>query len=206
MKKTWLLSVASLALGAALNAKADVIVFNDLTESPFVTINGTTITGDGGRVSNFSSTLGGELISFTLADPSGRVRTTLAGALYTNVFDPTGGLSDRWIASLVLSGPLAGVAYNVTFASDGEGGAFPGLPAIPPGAVTSGPIIEDGTVQQVGTVQTGSTDFDFLYVQSNVEPGGTVPEPSSIVLGVSTLGVLLVFCRRRSTVTSSPKH
>ena len=194
---TGLLSVALLALGSTLAAKADNIVFNDLTESPFVTLNGTTITGNGGRVSNFSSTLGGELISFTLADPGGTVRTTLASAIFTNVFDPTtGALSDRFIGSLVTSGPLAGIAYNVIFASDGEGGAFPGLPVIPPGAVTPGPVIEDGTVQKVATVQTGGTDFDFLYIQSDVEPTATVPEPSSIILGVSTLALLLVFRRR----------
>jgi hypothetical protein len=72
MKTTRLFSTAVLVLGSALVIKADTFIFNDLTESPTLTISGNI-----GRISNVVTSNGGEITTFTVADPDNAVSSTL---------------------------------------------------------------------------------------------------------------------------------
>ena len=177
-----LLTVVPLSLSVVV--KADAFVFNDLTENPFVTINGVTITGNGGRITNYSSSNGGETISFDVASLGIGARFFVS-AIYADLLD-IGGLSDRFLATD--NGPDT---YHVIFASDGENGSFPGLPLVPPGAVTTGPFVEDGTVQAVAVVDTGGTDNDVFFMQSDPELP-TVPEPTSIFLAGTVVAFIAI--------------
>ena len=123
-----------------------------------------------------SSTNGGETISFDVFAPN--VVRFFVGSVYADLID-SGGVSDRWVAT---DNNLSPDTYHVVFASDGENGSFPGLPPIPPGAVTTGPFIEDGTVQAVGVVDFGGKDNDFFFIQSDKDPVSGVPEPGSMAL------------------------
>ena len=184
MKTTRLFSAAVLVLGSALVIKADTFTFNDLTESPTLSI-----TGNIGRISNVVTSNGGEITTFTVADPDNAVSTTLKTPIFTELLDsPNGAISDYFIASL----HPGGFAYDVQYGSDTEG-----TPLVPPSVgVAPTILVEDGTVQAVGTVQTGGTDFDFFFLQSDVEATPPIPEPSSIVLGASMLALLFVFRRK----------
>jgi hypothetical protein len=157
---------------------ADVIQFNDLTDSVSVTLNGVPITGNGGRVSNFATS--GELISFDLTAPN---VLQLATAGFTNLLDPAGSddpvgtVSDRFVEAF---GPVPFTTYHVAFGSD------PDLPAIPNGAVDlttidvqglpPNPYFENGLVQKVGSsfMQNGVV-LDTFFIQSDV----SVPKPGT---------------------------
>src|SRR5215472_6477025 len=168
MKTSRLFCTAILVLGSGLVTKADNFIFNDLTESPTLTISGNI-----GRVSNVVTSNGGEITTFTVADPDNAVSTTLKTPIFTELLDsPNGAISDYFIASL----HPGGFAYDVQYGSDTEGTSL-----VPPSVgATPTILVEDGTAQAVGTVQTGGTDFDTFFLQSDVESAPPVPEPSSI--------------------------
>jgi len=79
--RTILLAIPVLAVSTA--ASADVFVFEAATDNVYLTLNGTTVTGNGGRITDF--TVNGDLISFDLAlSPGGYADV----AAYTNLLDP----------------------------------------------------------------------------------------------------------------------
>jgi len=84
-----LVSTATAALVCIASCNADVLVFQDLTETVSVTINGVPLTGNGGRVSNF--TLSGESVSFDLTAP-GVAQQANSG--FTNLLDDPAGSGD----------------------------------------------------------------------------------------------------------------
>src|SRR5215472_18302862 len=110
------------ALAFASFCNAATFEFSDLSETLSVSLDGIPITGNGGRISNF--TLGPELVSFDVST-NGFNFTTTAG--FTNLLDPANSddpantLSDR----IVLTFTLNATTYHVAFGSD------PSFPAIP---------------------------------------------------------------------------
>lgn len=193
--KLRLASILSLACGAVMIMRADtIIVFNDLTSSPFVTIAGIPVAGNGGKISNFVSSNGGENISFSFTQ--GSPGNFLKNPLYGDLLDSPGGpVSDRW---MVAPDPLHPTQYSITFAST-PGGS---IPALLPGAVQySPPKVETGTSQLVGRVQVDPSDFDDFFIESSPTTG-TTPEPGSILLSGTMLALAGVMLRSKLARTS----
>jgi hypothetical protein len=168
-------------------ASADTINFLDSGESVSATINGAVITGNGGRVSDFSSI--GESISFDLSLASGDF-ITVSG--FTDLLEPgSRSVSDRFVYSFT-SGALA---YHVEFGSD------PDLPAIPTNAIDfttipeqglpPNPYFENGRLQLVATAFLGSST-DRFFVQSDA-----TPLPAALPLFATGLGAFGLFGWRR---------
>src|SRR4051794_30680606 len=93
-------SLAIGALATAMCCSASVIVFHDLTDAVFLTIDGQPVTGNGGRVTNFVQI--GESISFDLIVTG---ISLAANAGFTNLLDgpssddSVGTVSDRFVAT-----------------------------------------------------------------------------------------------------------
>jgi hypothetical protein len=185
-----LVYLAMPALVYVASCHADVIVFTDLIDTISITINGVPLTGNGGRVTNFTRT--GELVSFDLTAP-GVAQIAVSG--FTNLLEragsdaPTGTVSDRFVE---VFGPVPFTTYHVAIGSD------PDLPPIPTGAtdlttipeqgLPANPYFENGTVQKIGTsFQASGAVLDTFFVQSDVD----VPEPASTI-PVMLIGISLI--------------
>jgi hypothetical protein len=103
-----------------------------------------------------------------------------------------GAISDRFVAQLVDA-----THYHIIFASDGENGTFPGLPAIPPGAVNVGNFVENGSLQLITTVVTGRTDADTFSIESNPLDVAPVPEPAAVILLFTLLALVVALRKHR---------
>jgi hypothetical protein len=188
--RLFLLLCVCLAFGYV--GHADTIQLNDLGESVSVTLNGTPITGNGGRISNFI--LAGESVSFDISTNGNNFINTTR---FTNLLDPltsddpVGTVSDRLLQTTI----LGAATYHIVMGSD------PALPAIPPGAEDLAPILglpspyfENGTPQLVDTIfNSNGTVLDTFFIQSDVpEPSSTVP---IILIGT---GLVLRLARRKN--------
>jgi hypothetical protein len=191
-------------LAMCAGARADVFVFQDLTDTVSLTLNGNPVRGNGGRITNF--TTGGELISFDLTAMG---VAQVAGSGFTNLVDQgpedtKGTVSDRFVVTF---GKPPFATYHVSFGSD------PDLPAIPSGAIdltTSriqglppNPYFEDGKQDLVGTsLKANGVKVDQFFIVSDVNG---VPETSTwMMLLVGFVGLGLAGYRRawRSAVAA----
>jgi hypothetical protein len=172
---------------AAQSAKAGDITFNDATD--VLSVSGATCGSIFAPIP--------ESCTVTLTAPTGySFGSTTLPFLYL-IGEGTGinaKISDS-IAFLPGSNSV-----TLTFLSDADG--VVGLPCSPFGVGRCN-ITEDGTVQTAGTItwtKSGSADIvDTIKFQSDV-----VPEPASLMLFGSGLGIAAVFLRRRRRqVTSS---
>jgi hypothetical protein len=186
----------SLTLLSPWVARADTFNFLDSGESVSVTINGVTITGNGGRVSNFLNV--GESVTFDLTFMTSLPPPTESG--FTNLLEPgSTTVSDRFVLSLTAGSPT----YHVAFGSD------PDLPAIPPGALDltqvpqqglpPNPYFEDGTLQLVATAFPGSRVADTFFVQSDVAVPGPIAGAGLPGL-IAACGGLFAWWRRRQKI------
>jgi hypothetical protein len=178
-----------LTLSSVYAARASVIDYIDTSATPFVTIDGTTITGNvSGLVSNYSQI--GEAIDFTFQSSVPAAGTAIISG-FANLTEPgdPSTVSDRLVLTLTGGSDLIGVEF----------GSGANLPTIPDGAVNLGSKAEDGTLQLVATyVATNPPPthvVDSYFIQSSVP----TPLPAALPLfatGISALG-LLGWRRRR---------
>lgn len=185
MNRKILIASTVSALFFAGVCQATVINYVEANNSASITIDGVSITGNGGNVSNFSQS--GELINFDFY----QLCSFCSGTGYTNLIDPgTSAVSDAFYFSVNDS------TIHVAF------GSAPDLPAIPAGAIDlttipvqglpSNPYYEDGTLQYVGTAFYPDSSNNITFnMQSTVQ--STVPEPATlslICLGIVGIGAL----------------
>jgi hypothetical protein len=184
-----------LTLSSVWAAHAAVIDYIDTSATPFVTINGTTITGNGGLVTNYSQI--GEAINFTFQSSIPVAGTSVISG-FTNLTEPgSSTVSDRIVLTLTGGSDLIGVQF----------GSDANLPVIPSGAVDlttiaaqglpSNPYHEDGTLQLVATffstINGVSTPVDRYFIQSGV----ATPLPAALPLFATGLGGLGLLGWRR---------
>jgi hypothetical protein len=175
----------------ATMTQVNSIVFQDLTDSP-------TLSGPTG-LSGCSFVLGTCIA--TLKAPSGYSSSgniTLLG-YRLGEGSKTGNVSD------VFAGGIIGSVATLTFTSDPPtaGGEVNGLgPCVAPLLhLTACNAVEDGTMQLVGTITwkqlhgTG-TIIDSIYIASAPDVA-VAPEPASLLLFGSGLGITAWFLRRR---------
>jgi hypothetical protein len=202
----WLFVLPTLAFAERCNAAT--IKFDDLTDGILVYLDGTLITGDQGRISNFK--IVGELVTFDLAliTPA-----TVPETAYTDLLnrttgdDPQDTVSDRFIFA-----SKGGIAH-ITFGSDSDiAGLPPGLPAIPIGATDAttipaqdlppNPYYENGAYQQVFTIfQEGPPiiEEDTFFARSDA------PEPSTFVVWSLMAGIFAIGGLYTRVKESTPK-
>jgi hypothetical protein len=163
-------------------AQADILTFNDSTESPTVDLHGST---------RMSGSCTGETCSVTITGPAGMFDGGFTNTLvFLSYVDPgTTNISDKFDYELTLH------SATITFTSDSE---------TPLGTCPTTQLLfcpaEDGTVQTWNSILWHTLDgkqtvTDTIQFQSDVD---AVPEPSALVLLSSCmLGVGLVVWKRR---------
>jgi hypothetical protein len=190
MKVVALITLSGALVFSSRFAAASTIVFNDLTDTTFVTIDGTKITGNGGNVSNFSTS--GESISFTFTS-SVPAAAGQGGTFFTRLLDPAGSddtrgtLSDVFVVTLTVGSKKIGVKF----------GTDPNLPSTAGGTTLNGkqniPLqyFENGTPQRVATYfnLANGKPVDKYFIQSDV------PEPASALL--FCVGLVVLFGAKR---------
>jgi hypothetical protein len=192
MRIHFLLTLPALALAVCCNAST--IQFEDLEDIISVRVDGNVITGNGGRISNFTQV--GESVRFDITAPS---LLQITSAAFTNLLDPptsddpVDSVSDR----IVISFGAPFTTYHVEFGSD------PDLPNIPANAVDlttifmqelpANPYYEDATLQKVATIfnSTGGV-LDTYFVRSDITD---VLEPRSALMVTMGMILILVACR-----------
>ena len=191
--KIRLASPLIVALACAACCNAGVLRFSDLTDDVSLTLDGVAVTGNVGRITNFSHV--GESISFDLAAP-GVLASAFSG--YTNLLetgDPLNSVSDRFVYSFTT--PFQ--TLHVIFGSDPDLPAIPGgatdLTTIPLQGLPADPYFEDGTSQKVATLFLTTGISDTFFIQSDV---GDAPEPGSMLLIATGLGLAALLRRRLS--------
>ena len=191
-------------LALCTGARADVFVFQDLTETVSLTLNGNPVAGNGGRITNFMTS--GELISFDLTALGVAQK---AGSGFTNLVDQgpedkKGTVSDRLV---VMFGNPPFPTYHVSFGSD------PDLPAIPSGAIDlttvpdqglhANPYPEIGKQELVGTtLKANGVKVDQFFITSDING---VPEASTwtmLLIGFAGLGLAGYRRARKRTVAA----
>ena len=197
-------AVAAIAIAASSGAaNADVFVFHDLEESVFLTVNGVVVSGNGGRIHDFSAS--GESISFSLGDIV--TQPTSVSYFYTNLLDPgpedtPGTVSDRFLEKVsvfVDENHDVFHSVHVVFGSDPDLPEIPtstqnvfDLTTFPAQGLPANPYYENGKIQLVATVFALSSkdSVDKFYIQSDV----SVPEPTTwalMLLGFGGVGAKL---------------
>ncbi len=196
------LSVICFVLGAQ-SAKADDILFNDLTDTLTVTnLQGGTVTSRLG----FTCTSGLDSCSATLAAPSSGSFTTSAFIYRLGETSTTGTLSDSLVA--VPSLPFL-LTANFTFTSDlptaaGEANGLGNcvVAVLFPNGCNA---VESGKPQLAGTITWKNSIFgptigtDNIWVVSD-----PTPEPASLILFGSGLVIAGGFLRRRHRLAVTP--
>ena len=172
---------------AAETAKADTIVFHDLTDT--VTVDGSS------RLAPVSPAVVmcvGELCTVRLNAPTGYTFSSTTLPLLYRIAESAGGtVSDRLLHPVFVVGSSF---VQFTFDSD----VFePGVvPCTTPGGVGTCDVVENGLLQLAGTItwsKTGSPNIiDSVGFESDV-----VPEPASLILFGSGLAIAGAFLRRR---------
>jgi hypothetical protein len=186
MRRTLIALVPALLLAAV--CYGDSFVFLDLGETVSLTLNGNLVTGNGGRISNFTQT--GETISFNLE--TGCSFCIFNG--FTNMLEADKTVSDRFVGLQNLSSTL----FFVQFGSDPDLPAIPAdstdLTTIPVQGLTN-PLFENGTTQLVATYLSPVSTNDQFFIASDVRES-SVPEPGAFVLFGTCL--IAVFRRLRA--------
>src|ERR1700687_4515938 len=185
---------------AAQSAKAESIIFRDLTDSP-------TLSGSN-RLTEISCSSVTETCTATLLAPF--ISANPEGIVYRLGEGSTiGKVSDTFVG-----GSFPGSDFNseceerscisLTFTSDRPNalGEANGLgPCMVPGLFPGCNAVENGTPQLVGTItwrnRTGAPMTDSIFIQSDV-----APEPASLILFGSGLAIAGGFLRRRKRLVT----
>jgi len=183
---------------AAQTAKADVITFNDLTESPSVDFGGST------RISNVGSTNTthcasppAEDCTFDISAPTGYTLSSFLGVTFTTGTPSTyvriGEQNSPVESDYVFAEALSSTIVFVNFHSDTDGGS-PFQCSQSQGGTNSCSLLEDGTLQTAGfilwTKPSADAKSDALKFQSDVE--ATTPEPKAILLVLAMCLVMAI--------------
>jgi hypothetical protein len=179
---------ASLML-AVQSAKADNIVFNDLTDSP--TLSGST------RLTSISCSSVTETCTAFLPAPFFNINAAMI-TYRLGETSTTGNVSDALLAVVTPLGVLLTFSSDLPTALGEANGLGPCVVAVLfPGGCNA---VENGSPQLAGSVTwrnplTGATSTDNFFIQSDL--GATVPEPASLILFGSGLVIAGGFLRRR---------
>jgi len=175
------------------------ITFNDLTESPFITVTGSP--ADTVRASFVGTGCVGEICTVTLAAPINYVSGTGVGIIgsaniFGSLLDDGATPSDTYLQTLNTGTPTqtnpSGVSFTLIFNSTD------GVQALPPNTFSLQTLTETGAVQPLDNFQwagTGVTD-QVTFVSD------AVPEPSTgllMLVGVALAGISAGISRRLKT-------
>jgi hypothetical protein len=202
MKWIKLFLLVAICGSVASNLQASIIQIDDLTDTLSLIIDGVTITGNGGKVSNYSNTFdpatSTEKLQFTFTS------TRKAGAdlkLYARMIctgcpeeSSTGGTSDLFLFVATKGSFQAAITFKSSDTSS---------ELVPPAGYTrianTDPVEENGKYQILLT--NVATDSDKIIDQYQARSDFTppLPEPSTLFLFVGGLGCLGLWAWRQSS-------
>jgi len=182
---------------AGQSAKADTIVFHDLTDT--VTVDGSTRLAPAAGATVMCT---GEVCTVTLNAPTGLVfKSTTLPLLYRIAEGSlTGTVSDRFVHAAFVVGSSS---VQFTFASDVDPAV--GVPCTTAGGIGTCDAVENGLVQIAGTITWGTPGTVANNIVDNVAYVSDVePEPASLILFGSGLVIAGGFLRRRRRQAVTP--
>jgi hypothetical protein len=196
-------SLLGLLLCCGSSASAVTITFNDLTDSPFVTVSG----ADSARVSFTTNPVTGcvgEVCTLFLAIPQNYIDGAGVGnSGPANIFGgpddlvstPPGALSDTYQPSIKFSPIFTLLGFTLTFTSDGETSN-----QLPPFINGARPITENGTIQLLDNFSWAGTGVtDTINFGSDV-PAALSPEPGTVGLVLLSVTAGVLFVRRQKAL------